>query len=524
MSMNKRILQTAVLLVMATAAAADTPAFRPTTQWSKTESLWRSEAYLYDGAGNIIAVGTDSYRYDAAGRLIHAVADVPLGSENEQGFAYDVYGNMTGMTTSVDGAPLAYGFAVNPSTNQLTGTCPPNVVGCFKGFYDEAGNQTGGATNGEYAWDPLGSLGELKGGRHERYLYDANDERIAVIRYDPSTTIELERRYTLRGIDQRVARELTYNTLTSTWSLTKDYVLRDGRLIAAYSGSDTSPSRHYHTDHLGSTRLVTDGAGYKLAIHTYWPFGVEAPGSQADAERLKFTGHERDSNPLLPGWDLDYMHARYYSPVTARFLSLDPARSAKAEVPQSWNRYLYAFNSPINYLDPDGRDPKAYLLVTGKRLDLFRHSAIYIRDTAPNQRLDLVYSHGGQASGVSPLRKYLGAYNPTKDPTVAYELKLTTAEVNQLKQRLDSNYTITNGHFVSNQEYDGVTNNCAQATCDAILESADLNLAQQGAANYMTAGGYPYVTFQLLEILWVLDLADLETVDMDVLDAEENQP
>ena len=340
------------LAVAATAAAAD---LRPAAQWTKTESLWKSEPYQYDGAGHIVAVGTDLYRYDAAGRLIYATADVPPATGNAQTFTYDVYGNMTRLTTNSDGIEMPYGFAVDPSTNQLDGTCPTGVVGCFKGFYDEAGNQTGGVTNGEYLWDPLGALGELKGGRHERYLYDANDERIAVIRYDTSTTIELERRYTLRGLDKKVARELTYNSVAATWALTKDYVYRNGGVVASYSGNDTTPSRHYHLDHLGSTRLVTDSAGYKLAIHTYLPFGVEAPGSQTDAERLKFTGHERDSNPMLPGWDLDYMHARYYSPVAARFLSVDPGRDWDLHDPQSWNTYGYVRNNPINGTDPTGR-------------------------------------------------------------------------------------------------------------------------------------------------------------------------
>ncbi len=44
--------------------------------------------------------------------------------------------------------------------------------------------------------------------------------------------------------------------------------------------------------------------------------------------------------------DLDYMHARYYNPWLTRFLSVDPA-GGKPEVPQSWNGYSYAMNSPV---------------------------------------------------------------------------------------------------------------------------------------------------------------------------------
>ncbi len=52
--------------------------------------------------------------------------------------------------------------------------------------------------------------------------------------------------------------------------------------------------------------------------------------------------------------DLDYMHARYCSPVQGRFLSVDPIDSSDPKSPQSWNKYTYVMNSPINFIDPTG--------------------------------------------------------------------------------------------------------------------------------------------------------------------------
>jgi RHS repeat-associated protein len=109
-----------------------------------------------------------------------------------------------------------------------------------------------------------------------------------------------------------------------------------------------------HPDHLGSPRLITDDQGNTVAEHVYFPFGEEATPPATD-EVLKFTGHERD--PLGPGTtdDLDYMHARYFSAHLGRFLSLDPTkRSARQELPQSWNRYAYTVSNPLKYVDPDG--------------------------------------------------------------------------------------------------------------------------------------------------------------------------
>ncbi len=51
------------------------------------------------------------------------------------------------------------------------------------------------------------------------------------------------------------------------------------------------------------------------------------------------------------------MHARYYSALQGRFLSVDPVLG-KPESPQSWNRYAYVQNSPIGSSDPTGKVTK----------------------------------------------------------------------------------------------------------------------------------------------------------------------
>ncbi|MDP9194011.1 MAG: RHS repeat-associated core domain-containing protein, partial [Acidobacteriota bacterium] len=94
---------------------------------------------------------------------------------------------------------------------------------------------------------------------------------------------------------------------------------------------------------------VTDSDGVEISRHTYYPFGYEV-GAATSGEK-QFTGHERDSPTL------DYMHARYYNPTWGRFLSVDPLLDVKRSTrePQSWNRYSYVVNNPINRIDPDGR-------------------------------------------------------------------------------------------------------------------------------------------------------------------------
>ena len=53
--------------------------------------------------------------------------------------------------------------------------------------------------------------------------------------------------------------------------------------------------------------------------------------------------------------ELDYMHARFHSPLTGRFLSVDPALTSRAlKQPQAWNRYSYVIGNPLKYVDPAG--------------------------------------------------------------------------------------------------------------------------------------------------------------------------
>jgi RHS repeat-associated protein len=67
-------------------------------------------------------------------------------------------------------------------------------------------------------------------------------------------------------------------------------------------------------------------------------------------DREKYATYTRDS---LTGFD--YAMNRYYSSQWGRFLSPDPAMSSvRMKNPQSWNRYAYAVDDPVNRSDPSG--------------------------------------------------------------------------------------------------------------------------------------------------------------------------
>ena len=71
-------------------------------------------------------------------------------------------------------------------------------------------------------------------------------------------------------------------------------------------------------DHLGSTRDLVDTLGKVVAHYQYDSFGVILDGRE-NVTRYQFTGREHDSNT-----DLNYHRARWYDPLTGKWMSEDP--------------------------------------------------------------------------------------------------------------------------------------------------------------------------------------------------------
>ncbi|HIJ70357.1 MAG TPA: RHS repeat-associated core domain-containing protein [Planctomycetes bacterium] len=121
--------------------------------------------------------------------------------------------------------------------------------------------------------------------------------------------------------------------------------------IAFYQGDYTDPAYIYLHDRLGSVRQVLDSAGNVKNTYTYTPFGTDPNSQFAETvdNPFMFTGQWYDSET-----EQYYLRERQYDPQLMRFTAVDPVLGVPYQ-PQTFHRYLYCANDPLNSIDPDGR-------------------------------------------------------------------------------------------------------------------------------------------------------------------------
>jgi hypothetical protein len=265
---------------------------------SDSLGLWTTGSYKYDGSGNVWKTGSGLYLYDSLSRVVSGKVypgAMGTGAPSTQAYGYDNYGNLTSTTTN--------GTLVNTpaatATNRLTA-----------GTYDASGNLTAWSGN-VYEYDAFDQMSRhVSSGEDWRYMYTADDERFWAFRVGGGGSV-----WTLRGLGGEALREYSAHL---GWNNYRDNIYRGGTLLATVaSAAAGGTTKHLHTDHLGTPRLITDGAGNPATaqFHAYYPYGEELAATYTSAytERMRFTGHERDLVNLGgQGDDLDYMHARHY--------------------------------------------------------------------------------------------------------------------------------------------------------------------------------------------------------------------
>lgn len=198
--------------------------------------LYNSGEFSYDGAGNVSAMGADTFVYDGVSRLVSGSVSQGASSQDN---AYDAFGNRASVDTN--GVPCS--IPTDPATNRLLDQ-PEGAVA-----YDAAGNLTlwGPAT---YVYDALNMPIQQTGLGGRTYLYTADDRRIATFRNGGSQ----DSTWTVRDLDGKVLRIFSDDGIGS-WSWEKDYIYHHSRLLASHSAGNGT--WNYHLDHLGTIRLIT---------------------------------------------------------------------------------------------------------------------------------------------------------------------------------------------------------------------------------------------------------------------------
>ncbi len=298
--------------------------------------------YGFDTDGKITSIadagGTRSFTYDATLQLTGGGYPTETQPRSES-YAYDAEGNRTSSHLS---ATYVHDMANRLGEDETT---------CYA--YDKNGNlierrervgldcvtDTSGATT-TYEWDVLNRLTRIDkpDGDYAAYRYDAQGRRIEK---DVNGALT---RYVYDGI----AVLLEYDGANSLEARYTHSEQVDQPLAMARGGQ----SFFYHTDHLGSVRLVTDGAGLVVSRYDYDSFGNIETASFVEgvANPYGFTAREYDAESGLM-----FYRARYYDPGLGRFISEDPFGFVAGDS----NFYRYVSNNPTMLIDPSGFSERA---------------------------------------------------------------------------------------------------------------------------------------------------------------------
>ncbi len=266
---------------------------------------------------NLVPDGSRSFTftYDQLNRIKTAATSAGTATYN-----IDIWGNLYSISlTGNTPWQNALNVSIDPATNRITGDA-----------YDTAGNMTGDGLYG-YTYNAENQQTLAAG---VTYKYDGDGKRVQKV----NGTLYW---YDVGG-----------NVLTETNSsggLLKDYIYFGGKRIAYVYNSS---AYFYWGDHLGNSRVVTNSIGGTCYNADFGPYGKEQTYTTTCSQNYKFTGKERDTET-----GNDYFGARFYENNLGRFMSVDPkAASGHTVDPQTWNRYAYARNNPLMFVDPDGRD------------------------------------------------------------------------------------------------------------------------------------------------------------------------
>jgi len=331
------------------------------------------EDIIYNAQGQILTIqyGNNTqtnYTYSFDQRLQRILTQNQIGNLQDLNYNFDKVGNLSTLIDNLQSNIRTYQY---DDLNRLTRA--ENIPNTSSGYltytyqYDAIGNMIYKSDVGSYAY------GEGDAGPHaattvggQYYYYDANGNMISGRGKDFAYDVE-NRLTEVDNLGQITTFEYNHSgnrvkKITDNQTITyvgKLYEISDsqGAVVTKkhiFTGSDrsitvesTGQTYYYHSDHLGSSNIITDETGTQVQHTEYQPYGKPTINEGIYDSPYKFTGKELDTTGLY------YYGARYYDPEIGRFITPDSYVQNPLD-PQTLNRYTYCRNNPLIYIDPSG--------------------------------------------------------------------------------------------------------------------------------------------------------------------------
>jgi RHS repeat-associated protein len=304
----------------------------------KGTTVLQNESYTYRTDGRVSAKtssdATDqwTYGYDNLGRLTAATNTTNTAYSST--YAYDQIGRII----SDAGAGAGLGTRTYPTVGTGHTHAPSTATaGTVSYIYDAAGNLTndGGGTYGYDAQNRLAT--STINGVTTSYTYDGQGTRVQA--------------GTVKFVE--LGGQLLYQ-IDGTAST--DFIYYGAQRIARRDSTGTVS--YYVGDRLGSPHLILDATGTVQRTVLYGPYGAQLAATGTVTDPFGQAGDYRDPSGLYK------RGVRYQAARTTQFTSPDPSGSLDPTKPQTLNRYAYAGNDPINFVDHTGKEAWATSGVT----------------------------------------------------------------------------------------------------------------------------------------------------------------
>jgi len=291
-----------------------------------------SYQYQRDPTGNlknVVELGgrTVNWTYDGIYRLTNeSIANDPSQNGGNVAYTFDPVGNRSQEVSSISGLSSgSWGYNADDEVSSES--------------YDPNGNVT--ATGGKsFTYDSENHLMSM--GSTVALLYDGDGNRAAKT-VNGVTTYYLVDDLNPTGYPQVVEE------LSGAGVVQRQYTYGLQRISENQPLSGTWTVSFYGYDGGGSVRQLTNSAGTVTDTYEYDAFGNAWTVSGTTPNNYLYRGEQFDSD-----LGLYYLRARYYNPLTGRFMSRDPEDHPLTDI-KELHRYLYAGGNPVNAVDPTGK-------------------------------------------------------------------------------------------------------------------------------------------------------------------------